>query len=670
MKQGSVVGVALLIVLCAAGVSWVALRGYQAKPRVIAVALAEPDPAPAAAAAPRTGGVDALDPGLPEERVAAQAAVEAPTDPDAPSSHAEEGPELVLAGRFALYENGSPISVALNGSVSLTAWDGKRGRRMTLPVVDSRFEVGVIRTKEGVQVMAGTEVLRELDAEVEYFTLLAPEFDGYDDLQLRAEDASQDFLWKRRLEAGDLDATVELQRAGAAILEVVAEGSGEQLSEVDVYYLDRASDLLAHPKGQRAPLLASAATSPFPLRRTGRAATSKDAALLVGAPGFAWKKVKMDLSTSGERRVLLGPGGSLRVEHDGVIPPRARLRLYDGGLALAETWPRGQLTTFAGLTPGSYRASVELGDWFADPAVLGEAVVAISAGQETTVSLELKAPTAAVVAPLSGTLIVADDRDSPPGHYLRLTRITPSATGSVAHSSLRGNELPPIEGRDGHYSFEIPALETGTYTLSYAPLGWQQILDHPPEGTRDYVFEVPAPKDVTVRIVLAGTNETLTDVARILWHPKRPAKSRGGSSNAVSLNEETGLFHLQVPHGEFTVWLNQSGYSSRPSDFDSLANGEFVFEAQKNAVCKLELRNGGAPVPWPDEWSVELSDPTGEVRPAYLGSRGPERWFVVETAGSYTVRAPAVEGFLPAEPVNVDLVLGEERTLVIELMRE
>ena len=211
---------------------------------------------------------------------------DAQTGPEAWDDQAEEGPEIVLAGRFSLYEDGSPVSVSLNGSVSLTAWSSKKGRRIAVPVVDSQFELGIIRGKDGIQAVAGSEVLKELDAEVEYFTMVVPEVDGYDDLQLRAEDASEDFLFQQRLEVGDLDATVELQRAGAVIL------------EVEVHFVGRTLDTVTHPKGQLAPLLASKETSPFSLRRVGRAALSKDATLLVGAPGFAWKRIKMNLSTS------------------------------------------------------------------------------------------------------------------------------------------------------------------------------------------------------------------------------------------------------------------------------------------------------------------------------------------------------------------------------------
>lgn len=54
-------------------------------------------------------------------------------------------------------------------------------------------------------------------------------------------------------------------------------------------------------------------------------------------------------------------------------------------------------------------------------------------------------------------------------------------------------------------------------------LSWKKVFDHPAEGTRDYVLEIPAPKDVTVRVVLAGTNETPSDAARIHWHPTGPS---------------------------------------------------------------------------------------------------------------------------------------------------
>ena len=65
MKQGSVIGLAFLLFLCLVGVGWLALSADPTKPQVIEVEGTVPDYAPAAAVAPGTGGVDALDSGLP-----------------------------------------------------------------------------------------------------------------------------------------------------------------------------------------------------------------------------------------------------------------------------------------------------------------------------------------------------------------------------------------------------------------------------------------------------------------------------------------------------------------------------------------------------------------------------------------------------------------------------
>jgi hypothetical protein len=650
---------------------WFALRAPNAAPDAVVMGAAEP---PARAEPEGTGVVEVVPAASPDARVAAGS----PPSSAAAAPMPEEGsevppassePQVVLAGRFVLHRDGLPIDAALDGTARLTAWSKKGGRGIEVPVVDSLFEVRMATVEGGVQLLVADEVVRELPRKPEYFEVSAPEASGFEGLQLRDDDAPDEIVRSLRLEAGAVDAKVGLRQAGAVTLEVVAAESGAHLTGVDVHHLKDELATVTSPLGQRMLKLAAGAASPVPLQRSGPSSYAKEATLLVGAPGYAWKRVKMDLSKAGDRRVELVASGGLRVSYEGFEPRAAQLRLYSGGVPYADFRMRDNPTKLEGLTPGTYQLKIEVGKWYSDPAVLGEEQVTVLAGQETAVTVPLQPQVATSMAPLSGTLRVAEGWDHPRVH-LALVRLSSSVSGAPTQTTIRRDELSPVPGQDGHFTFEVANLETGTYSIEYAPLNLKQVFEHPPEGTRDYVFEVPTPTEVTVRVVLKGTSEALADIERIAWRPAVPEESRGGGLLSAMRDKETGDFHFQVPRGAFAVMVFHPTYVTKTVEFDASTATDFVAEIQKAAVCSIELRSGDEFIPWPDSESVDLVDPLGEASIAYLGSRGAERWFTVGVEGRYSVQAPSVEGFMPSAPVEVNLVLGEEHSLVIELTRK
>ena len=449
-------------------------------------------------------------------------------------------------------------------------------------------------------------------------------------------------------------------------LEVVAAGTGEHLTGIDLHYVPSNLDTAIHPSGQSWAKLADDESSPLELRPVGRAALSSRAAVIVGARGYAWKRVFLNLRLAGEQRVELEQAGSLRVDYDGVPPQAAQLRLYSDDVPFAEFALENETNVLAGLPPGAYRASIEVGHWFNDPAVMGDQEVMIVAGQEAAVRLLLQVPTISSVAGLSGTLIVPTEWGAL-DHSVTLQQLTSSAGGVKRTTVFKQDSLPPVPGEAGRYSFEVAALETGVYSLRHSPLDWAQVLEHPIGGTHDYRLVVPAPTDVTVRVVLAGTDETAEGVDRILWQPISAEGVVGGSPSVVTKDVGTSVFSLRVPMGKFSVSTLQRGYATESVDFDATTTGDFVMGVRPTAVCLVELRSGGALVPLPKFASVELLCPTGDESRAYLGTKGTECWFTVPSPGPYAVLVPAVEGYLRPEPVSVDLVLGEERSIVVEL---
>lgn len=660
-----------LAALCLGGAAWLALRDPAAAAAGGVTLGAEPD---VEVRSPDGDEVGALSGSQLEERTAPEglrseaelapsAEAQEPAATEDPSS--EEAP-VALAGRIVLYENGVPLETALNGTAHLRAWSANRGQALRVPLFDSRFEVRMRQVDGGVELIAGGEVVLGPTTQVERFTVEAPEVQGLGGLLLHDPADAENVVRSVTFAPGTLDATVPIRGSAAVSLEVVAEGSGAHLSDVDVLFVHSDFVVAAYPKGQYTEKLAEAQRSPVLLQPSGDAAQAQAATLLVSARGYAWRKVSVDLTTVGERRVELSPAGSLAVACEGIRPKGARLRLRTSEGLFADMQVRAESTTLTRLLPGSYRVGLEVGDWFSQPLVLAEEEIEVVAGESTDVRLILEAPAAAIVAPLSGTLIVPAAWEIP-RNSVTLRRMTPSVTGARAASSFKGNRLSEVPGKEGHFVFANPELEVGTYVITHAQLNWKQVFEHPPEGTLDYRLEVPPPVGVTVRVVQEGTSETPEEIERVIWCPVRPDGVEFGSMATVGKDADTGLFHFRVPRGKFTASARQAGFASEDVVLDTASGSEFTLSVQPLAVCHVELRSEGKLVPWPDTYSLAVIDPTGKAGTVGLAMGGAERWFRVETPGVYRVQGPEVDGFLEPAPVSADLVLGEDRTLVIEL---
>ena len=365
------------------------------------------------------------------------------------------------------------------------------------------------------------------------------------------------------------------------LLEVVAAGTDTHLAEVDVYYRPPSHSTCTHPLGQRWKRLAGSESSPVELHPEKVPGRSSHVRLVVGARGYAWTRMKLDLAEVGTQRVELEPAGSLRVDYDGVAPEGSHLRLYADGVPLAEQWLESETTTWDGLSPGIYRVSIEVGSWFNEPAVMGEQEVEIRAGEAAAVRLLVQVPTVINTAPLTGTLVVPTEWGELE-HALTLQQLTSSADGVKTTTQFKGDALAAVPGQEGHYAFSVPELEVGVYFLRYETLNWTHAFEHSPEGTHQYRLEVPPPVSVTVRVVLNGTEEPAVDVERLLWRPISAEGVEGGKQTTAEREQGTHVFALLVPLGRFEVAALQTGYAFDYVEFDASTDADFVLEAKQN----------------------------------------------------------------------------------------
>lgn len=254
----------------------------------------------------------------------------------------------------------------------------------------------------------------------------------------------------------------------------------------------------------------------------------------VRGPGHAWKRVEVMLGFGDERIVRLPKAGDLDVRLSNFDPDSdAEVRLYDvtGGHLLS--WPSDTRPRIESLAPGKYRVRVEVGEWFREPLLLGEAPAEVEAGVVTEVAIELRDPPHPErLVPLAGTLHVD------PGW----------GEEAWIHMSVDGEDVPPgtddpdvTLSKDGRWS--AGRVPPGRYAINVRPWTWCQVVDVGPAGTPDVRIVVPPPCDVEVRVLLSDRDEAAP--IHTLWWGMRQ-----GSCLEDAASEAPGRFRFRAPLGE------------------------------------------------------------------------------------------------------------------------
>ena len=94
---------------------------------------------------------------------------------------------------------------------------------------------------------------------------------------------------------------------------------------------------------------------------------------------------------------------------------------------------------------------------------------------------------------------------------------------------------------------------------------------------------------------------------------------------------------------------------------------EVTFEVRLRPTIQIELHSGEQVLPWPTghQWEVEPIDGDGYLNS--WGSGGSGYWFGVSEPGRYSVKIPTIDGFLPHEPIEVELLRGKREKQTVEL---
>jgi len=144
---------------------------------------------------------------------------------------------------------------------------------------------------------------------------------------------------------------------------------------------------------------------------------------------------------------------------------------------------------------------------------------------------------------------------------------------------------------------------------------------------------------------------------------------RGGSMEGAQRESGSTDFRLAVPEGPLTLMIFDPDWVLTRVELQAVEGTHHEIELDRAASALLRLVDGEVLVPWPDDdfGMGERLDGAGD-----LGIRGRAKGCLrYNTApGRYRVQVPTIQGFLPHDPVEVELVAGEVIEVEIRLVRD
>jgi len=459
------------------------------------------------------------------------------------------------------------------------------------------------------------------------------------------------------------------------MLRVVATESGADLNGVTLvarHMLDRGVEFPGSslPEDQtvrdlRSPIDVSPLAAKFDVFGVAR--------LLVGAEGRAWTPIELDLRAGGERTVSLPRGGDLLVRVRGVDrASRSQLRLRrergEPPIALA-TLAKDDDLDFRGLAPGELAVTVEVGDWFKTPLVLGRAKAEVVADQVATVELVLDPPPISERARIAGVAYFAQEWPKTPT-ALSLVLLDTPLEGFDDRRSLT---LAPIESaRDGYRAFRwsLDAAQVGRYELlSYEP-SFSIVIEAPRGGRDDFEFVVPPPVDLYVEVLDDATGlAVVTD--KLHWNPRRPEGVSGGMLQSAVRAPDGGGYIVSAPLGEVDLTLWSDEYLPHNETVDtSRGLRRHTIRLRRGCGVLLSFVDDETAVAIPEDWHGTLRAVEGAGVESLTRLGQFERTIMVTEPGVYSIRPPKLAGYLQPPEQRIEIFAGEYTKHVVKLERE
>jgi hypothetical protein len=577
-------------------------------------------------------------PPLPSDVVAEESVVETPK----------------FFGRIQL-EMGGDLFETPSGQVSLTIWSGRSGRGELVDVLDGAFEFSDFH-----------------DGKVDRVSVDSAELDGIVALPVSDAVRQADGSW-----------FVTVREATAPRLRVIDSESGSDVPDVVLYAIDDVSVFVdsgdpMHPglEALRRPPTFGPANSPLDLQPSSRQLLRGSLPMIVGAPGWAWKMIELPFGGEPGREVVteLEPGGALQLRTIGV-PSDGELFLRvlnEWTQVYEQALTEDVMVRLDGLPVGDLSVAVQRGELWWEAAEFARENTSIARDTVTEVTVQV-GPEAGVRDPVHQVELVFEvGVDWEVGDYLQvhLKRTDPGKGEVVDEVEFVRLPSPTTDGADaGLRISEAQQIElpSGSYLAGIEVFG--ALFEFDVTGDGEFRFRVDPPVPFSVSVVDGVTGLPASD-AYVAWCAPDFAKLGGFGWSRLEWNAETERFEALGPRGPIMVGAEMDGRGRDSGDLD-LTSAVTHLDLTLGGLSAVELRLlcDGEPIALLEGWlDADVSVLEGQSMPMVLVGEGSVE-FRFEEPGRYSVTAPELDGYIAPEPLEIDVVLGEDRVLDIHYTR-
>ena len=460
------------------------------------------------------------------------------------------------------------------------------------------------------------------------------------------------------------------------VLRVTERSTGLDLDMVELR--QRGAWSARHPGGLDSEPDVSGAVSPIDLTEVFGESWTSDVHLWVGAPGYAWDIVAIDMSSGGERLAALVTGSGLVVELLGKEPePDSALRLWPEGGEIAPSGPSerdipildfglrpGERSIeFDGLVPGSYRAIVQVGHWWEGHPVQGEAIAVVTAGTKTLLPIELEQRAEALLHPVAGTIRFGVGWD------LELFDLELQLQDPMLRASMPNVRVPSTSMQreaPSSWRWRGPDLAAGSWVAVVEPSAHRTPFELGPGGNQAVEIDVPAEATVELELVHADGGEPF-EPQSVWW------RAEGDDSNVqnwLGTSDRTGPGLYQFAAGAVPIVIYVVDRDNVAKHEVTLAPGpnRVEFRVPRPMGMVLRFFDGESRVPFTLEERPVIEAVAGEGR--FLTCiTGPEPRIFVTAPGAYLLTPPNVPGFASPDQIEVEVLEGEFAEVSIQLDR-
>ena len=415
----------------------------------------------------------------------------------------------------------------------------------------------------------------------------------------------------------------------------------------------------------------------------------------IRAPGYAWKRIEIDVRKRSENILHLKPGGNLDVtikgyKNDKKVELRIRKSDYDYPDYVFGIKRNGKME-IESIETGKYIVRAEMGDAITNalipgsgPLILAEENVEVFKAQKTSLSLILNHVNKIKTVPFSGTITIPDSwnmknvsmqidflgtpiNDTPISIYFSNKR---DERVNDNYEDIRSHELVPIKNKKGVFSWDAGLVQPGEYNINI--LNYDTIVKVGKEGNTDANICLPDMEDVSIQIVDL-VSRRIIDVNEI--RVIRIVDKSSHYTSFVKKNKNTESFNFKAPVGKIKIEIVDFEYQVVVGETNNIINiytgyNSYIINAINACGFDLILEDKGIPIDQEISNIEMINTKSGETLYCYT-KRNNNGWRIkVRKPGIYKFKIVNINGYLPIKEQTIQIIEGIYIKHVINMQKD